>query len=267
MRSLQPLVDAGVFKFKWPAALEYKLFTILHDGDVTEVRGVRARDKFLKEEEGAEVVDEEDVLEPVDILYRNLGVVFRRIESVCNHNDPMVFLGSKNNFRLDLFPDYKKSRLNKPKPYYQPHTIEWLRSNYECIEVDGYEEDDAVCIYQGTNTCIVGEDKDLNQMPGYHYNPVTDKKFKVGQKDGDFFLYTQILAGDGGDDIPGIKGIGMAKAAKHLEGSQNVEELYTRSLAMYVDKGYTQADMHLTGQLVYMLRSEDDSYLKRPEIQ
>lgn len=266
MPSLQPLVDAGVFKFKWPSALEYKLFTILQDGETTEVRGVRARDKFLKEEEGAEVVDEEDVIEPVDILYRNLNSAFNRIKEVCQHEHPLVFIGSKNNFRMKLYPDYKKSREGKPRPYYQQHTIDWITSNFESIIVDGYEEDDAVCIYQGRDTCIVGEDKDLKQMPGYHYNPVKDEKFKVGQKDGDFFLYQQILAGDSGDDIPGIKGVGMKGAEKHLAGSKSVEELYQRSLKLYKDKGMTQDDMHLTAQLVYMLRSEGDSYLHRQEV-
>lgn len=261
---LKPLVDGGLFKFKWPAALEYTLYIIRSGEEEFEIRGKRAADKFLKEEPEAEVVDVREVLEAEELLYFNLNSAFDKIFEVCDCDRPIVFLGSKNNFREKLYPEYKSSRKDKIKPYYQEHCLAWLRENFATVECDGYEEDDALAMSQEVDqTCIVCEDKDLLQVPGHQYNPVTGKKQKIGKKKADFWLYTQILTGDRVDDVPGIQGVGPKKAEKILEGATSTKQLYERALKAWDND---REAMHLTGQLVYMLRSEDDSYLKRKEV-
>lgn len=263
-RVLTPLIDCGVFKYKWPAALEYDLFTVLYEDEQKEIRGKMNAKKFVKENEGAEIVDEVHVREDESVLYHNLEKAFDEIFKVCGGvSTPRLFLGSSGNFRNDLYPDYKKSREGKPRPYYQEHAIEWLKKNYEVEHVFGYEEDDAVAMAQTKDTCIVGEDKDLLQVRGFHYNPVKKETYTISKKDGDFNLYTQIIAGDSGDDIPGVKGIGVKTASKLLSRARNPSNLFTIALEAY---GGDYERMILMARLVYLLRSEDDDYIKRKEV-
>lgn len=265
MASLLPLIDGGMVKYKYPFALEYTQYTLLHEGEETTVKGKTRANKFIKENEGAEIVEQIDVLEPEENLYHLLSIAFEKVFKVCGNDKPIVFIGSKNNFREKLYPEYKANRKDAREPVYKDHAIAWLKKNFSFVECDGYEEDDGLAIsHVKGKTCIICEDKDLLQIPGHQYNPFTGVKRNISVKEANYWLYTQILAGDATDNIPGIKGIGLKKAEKILEGSKSPKELYTRSLEAW---GGDRDAMHLTAQLVYMLREEEDSFLKRAEVQ
>jgi len=54
------------------------------------------------------------------------------------------------------------------------------------------------------DTIICAEDKDLNCIPGAHYNWVKDELYHVEPIDGMRWFYTQLITGDTADDIRGL---------------------------------------------------------------
>ena len=66
------------------------------------------------------------------------------------------------------------------------------------------------------------------------------------------------LAGDAGDGILGIKGMGMVTATKILaDVPDTVEALWSKVLETYEKKGYTMADAILNARLTRILREGD----------
>ena len=141
--------------------------------------------------------------------------------------DSLLFaVKGKGNFRSDLYKQYKGNRkdlepdLKEALNYGHQYMIEY----HGAIPADGMEADDLVAIWSyeqkdmGFDGTIVGIDKDLKQIPGAHYNFVTNKHDFVTPEQGQLNLMLQCLTGDSADNIPGIKGIGPKKAEKILHG-------------------------------------------------
>lgn len=86
--------------------------------------------------------------------------------------------------------------------------------------VDGYEADDLVnmCKEQlGDNTLIVHTDKDLDQIPGNHFNYKKSEFYDISEDTAELNLWTQVITGDSIDNIKGIPGRGKAFADKLFE--------------------------------------------------
>jgi hypothetical protein len=75
-------------------------------------------------------------------------------------------------------------------------------------------------------TCIVSIDKDLDMIPGHHYNPKKDVSYYINEQDGYRNFYKQCLTGDTSDNIPGIYGIGPKGAAR-------IVDVWSREHAMW----------------------------------
>jgi len=76
-------------------------------------------------------------------------------------------------------------------------------------------------------------DKDMLQIPCWHFNFVKGTWTKVSEAEGSLFFYTQILTGDAADNIKGIYRVGPVKAAKILEGCSTEQELYDACVKAY----------------------------------
>ena len=86
---------------------------------------------------------------------------------------------------------------------------------------------------QHPDTVICTVDKDLDQIPGKHFNFITNEHYEVTPEQGLQFFYKQILMGDSTDDIPGLKGIGGVKAALILKGCVGEPELFRAAYTAY----------------------------------
>ena len=64
--------------------------------------------------------------------------------------------------------------------------------------------------------CIVSIDKDMDMIPGWHYNQNKGELYFVTPEEADYFFHKQLLTGDRVDNIIGIKGIGDKKSDKAL---------------------------------------------------
>jgi len=129
------------------------------------------------------------------------------------------FIGStdKSNFRFAAAKTlpYKGDRGEKPSII--PYLRQYLLLKHNAVEAHGYEADDMLGINQGKDTIAIHCDKDINQIPGAHYNTMTDtlwqaydpgtltKKKSGIDGHGLAFFYAQLLMGDKTDNIPSIK--------------------------------------------------------------
>lgn len=131
-----------------------------------------------------------------------------------------------SNYRKKEYPRYKEHRTpNEAVEHWKP-TILTVLESYNTVVLKTIESDDAVNIYAKATKApyiIVTNDKDLNGIPGIHFNPFQsglsqeERWFNVTDGQATLQRWAQILAGDGTDaslEDTGIKGIGMGKKDK-----------------------------------------------------
>jgi DNA polymerase-1 len=98
-----------------------------------------------------------------------------------------------------------------------------------------YEADDLMAMTQGPNSVICSVDKDLLQVPGFHFNFVKNTFSYVEEIEGWRIFDTQVLTGDDSYGIVGLYGIGPAKAKKILAGLSTPFLMYTAVLKAYLE--------------------------------
>ena len=126
-----------------------------------------------------------------------------------------------HNYRRMLWPVYKQHR-----DYFQ--SPESMGVSIECIYdipsitvrcVNHLEADDLIGMLVSEGRAIgVTVDKDLRQIPGWHWNPDKESEpVQVSGKEADKYFYQQWMTGDTTDNIWGLWKVGPAKAKKVLE--------------------------------------------------
>lgn len=151
-------------------------------------------------------------------------ILVKQIENVTSKDfckELRLVIGGKDNYRFGIFADYKGKR--PPKPIVFPELREWLISEYPLIIEDGIEADDVVSImgrygyrkaiksgdYKDDDICLIYIDKDIDQTPGWKWNP--KKKLKEPswwtEDEAAKVFWKQMLQGDTVDNIPGLKGV------------------------------------------------------------
>lgn len=155
---------------------------------------------------------------------------------------------SRRYFRHDIYPDYKKQRTHGTPPCDLSAVKQMLRDGiggFETKSVATLEADDVMGIMMTHPTMVEGEkvivtsDKDLNQIPGMHYNTRTGKSADVWPMEADVFFYLQALMGDTTDGYPGCPKIGPVKATKILSEVVGVET-WKAIVSTYAAKGFDE---------------------------
>lgn len=168
------------------------------------------------------------------------------ITEICdtlNGTPSLYFTGRGPRYREQFANEipYKQSREGKERPLFLPEMTEYAFNAFPCCVSNSQwgEADDliACAAYKCASFdeyVVVTIDKDLNMIPGNHYNPVKKESFFMSKEDAYMFFFKQLLAGDKTDDIPGIKGIGLTRASKILKGcSDSPEKAFDRVLDTY----------------------------------
>ena len=132
------------------------------------------------------------------------------------------YLTGEGNFRVGVAKTtpYKGSRRNSQRPLWERETKQYIVDKYNAVYTQGIEADDALAMRLtelGTQGVVCSIDKDLLQVPGWHYNWRKDTLCHIDEATGMYNFYCQMLTGDTIDDIKGIYGIGPVKAGKILE--------------------------------------------------
>jgi len=119
--------------------------------------------------------------------------------------------------RYSFYPEYKANRKKLEKPRFLKELTAYAIETLGFCRVDGYEADDLVnmCNQQlGQNVLIVHTDKDLDQIPGAHYNYKKPEFYDISEDTAELNLWTQVIVGDTTDFIKGLSGKGKVFAEK-----------------------------------------------------
>lgn len=136
--------------------------------------------------------------------------------------------------------DIDKESTFSDKPHYYNEIRDHLIRRWNAELVTGQEADDAVSILarerhnSGLDATMVHIDKDINNTPGWHYNPDEDREYHIDKEMAIRNFYTQFLLGDNIDCIPGVKGIGKILAAEILENCEIKQDYEETIMKIYM---------------------------------
>jgi len=208
----------------------------------------------------------EEARERFDEIFNNT------LENVFATDYVMAF-GGPDNFRVDLFPDYKgnrtKSKSTRPDWFFDLKSD--IAEQYEgCILTDNCEADDMVRVWANECTAakidkvIVSVDKDLDCITGIHYNPRKSMFHDISEEYAEWFYWKQMLMGDPTDNIPGLPKIGPRKAENILEGSDDYCAEVCRAYHLfYKDEGYNY--LLANGRMIHIWRWIEDHFKVKRE--
>lgn len=176
-----------------------------------------------------------------------------------------AFLTGKNNYRYEIAKTvpYKGNRKDAKKPKHYDALRECMITRLGAVIVDGQEADDEVAIRmtkEPDQYLLVGVDKDLRQIPGWHHNPHKAQTEYIDDFTGFKNFCTQLLTGDRVDNIPGLEGIGPVKAAKALGKAKTKEELLQAAFEKYKELGHSMDYFTEQGQLLWLRRTEGERW-------
>jgi DNA polymerase-1 len=133
-------------------------------------------------------------------------------------DDLVIAISSSDNYRKDIYPEYKATRAGKRKPVGYKALKDWMPTEYQCIMKPKLEGDDVMGIFatrsDAGKVVLWSLDKDIATIPGNFMQGKT--KRTVQPHEADYYWLCQTMAGDQVDNYPGCKGIGMKTAEKLL---------------------------------------------------
>jgi DNA polymerase-1 len=213
-----------------------------------------------------------EFLEPLEVAEFRATDLMTRILHTLGTDDYEVYLGGEDNFRYSIYPAYKGHRVAK-KPEWLHPIRELLITQWGGKIVNGMETDDMLGIQQtryDDASIICSLDKDLDQIPGQHYNWVQERSYYVSPLQGLRCFYKQVITGDGADNIPAFDGMFRSSLPKFVEKKLAViddvideQEMFLHCMQTFLDTGrYYDLeecfnDVKRNAQLVYILQQED----------
>lgn len=180
---------------------------------------------------------------PVNAVYGFVTMFMRLLKNIPCDYCVVLFDAKRQNFRNDIFTDYKATRKETPElliPQFDliHEAVNVLNLPY--VMQEGYEADDLIATYAkqatdaGNDVVVVSGDKDLMQLINdkvSYYDGMKDKYFSpndVKEKFGvlpDKVIDVQALSGDSIDNVPGVPGIGPKTAAELINQFGSLENL------------------------------------------
>ena len=140
------------------------------------------------------------------------------------------------NFRHIMWPLYKANRKDVARPVHLKAVEEYMYQVNGAEISDCCEADDRLGINQTEKTILCTIDKDLDMVPGLHYNWRRKEIYEINNYAGQFNFWKQMLVGDSTDNVKGVTGIGEKKATQRLqqlephEWPEYVKDLYDDNL-------------------------------------
>lgn len=280
---MHALIDADSIIFRCGFAVEHKKHKFFIKGE--EHLGPFQIYDYKKEipkefKDDPELSYEEEVV--IEPLQNALHLVKQEIEGIISATSAdsyQVYIKGKGNFREEVSVTrvYKGNRDVTHRPRYEQEIRTYLKDYWKAEEVDGEEVDDKVAREQmrhyvheedngGEGICtsiIASIDKDMDQVPGWHYNFMKKEKYWIDEDQATKNFYLQLLTGDPSDNIQGIKGIGLVGATALLDGTTSSKDMYEVCSKAYVvaygDKGLEV--LNEMANLIYLRREEGESWV------
>lgn len=181
--------------------------------------------------------------DPLEIALLRTDKMMRDIIEDTGANSYYAFLSGSNNFRKEIYPEYKANRKDIVKPIHLAACKDFLVREWNAVTSEGCEADDLLGCHQTNDTIIASIDKDLLMIPGQHYNFVKKEWSVISPLLGLHNFYRSALVGDKADNIIGVRGIGPVKAAALIDHLEDEKDMYNTVCKLYNDP--CRLDMNL----------------------
>lgn len=217
-----------------------------------------------------EICKGDRLVEPVGNALANVKtMVYGALEQLgCTEDDMTMYLSGKGNFRngIATIKPYKGNRDEAHKPVHGPAIREYMDEKWGVVYSENEEADDVVAyshyamwLRDEHSSVIATVDKDIDMIPGLHYNFVKDETYYVTPDDADRWFYLQLLMGDATDNIPGLPKVGIKTAERMLSTLDNIHDWYRVAREAY-DEAYEDGDAALleNARLLWIRRQPNE---------
>ena len=220
----------------------------------------------------------------VQAMRATLDGIENHVGDYLRHNglepgESAIYLTGGKTFRdkIATIQPYKGNR-TASRPYWYSKLREWMVAERGAIVTSGIEADDAIAMLQwqeqsalDPKTILCTVDKDLNMVPGLHYNTKRKEAWWQTGDDAIVAFYRQLLTGDATDNIPGCYLLGPAKAEKMIVPGMTERQMFEIALYAYNVNIERYPDHHAphtdplealreNARLLHMLRGPDDEW-------
>lgn len=217
-------------------SISYVVIAVTKDGygvrHFDPEQGKSANDKlkaWIVENPDAEILEKEKVVkaEPVshalEIVRSSLASISAEVAEQFKSSalgQKLILSGSTNwrNKVATLLP-YKGNRDPSHKPVHYKAIRDYLVSAHSAVVTEDREADDAVATHAAylrhegdTAYCVASIDKDLDQIPGHHYDYLKKVFYYIDAESAARSFWQQVLSGDSTDNIGGVWKLGPKKA-------------------------------------------------------
>ncbi len=246
--------------------------------------------EFSKENPDAEIVERDDLTElmPLPFVLASAKSTLERISyATCSGGLHLILSpegGTSYRHLIAKQRGYKSNRSSRARPVYYPDIRKYLIDRHGARVVEQREADDELSILandlraDGDTYVVATIDKDLDQIPGHHYDYREHVSYMVDQESAERWFWIQALAGDPTDAIPGCWKIGATKAARIvdevLETACTQEDIWQALVSVYEDSkataGCPYADQPAvdvateTARLVYLQKRAGELWMPPP---
>lgn len=196
-------------------------------------------------------------------LDKGIRLFENQVQSLCSTlkcNNYILALSSDTNFRVEILPSYKSNREGKNSPIIRDLLKDKVREHPSAKEIRGLEGDDILGIKltdpnSPPYTVCCSIDKDLNTIPGTHYNwdRPDEGIYNITEETARKHHLFQTLVGDPVDGYKGCPGIGKLGALKILNNDCSWEAVVNA----YVKKGLTESDALIQARVAHICRYSD----------
>lgn len=233
---------------------------LLVDGDIVAYRTAVSLEHPIEWEDGFWTLHS-DVEECTSEISNYLSWLLEEVEEA---TEIVVALTDKDNFRKEINSEYKANRKDKRKPLALNGIRSFLEEEYDAVVWPKLEADDVIGILatqkKMRDKCIVvSPDKDLLQIPGYHF--VDGSLIHRCIDECDKWHMIQTLTGDATDNYKGCPGVGPVKAERLLTPDEGVSPnrywMWEKIVGAYEKAGLNDDDALENARLAYILRHEN----------
>ena len=170
------------------------------------------------------VIDRETVVTPLPLNY-SLHIVKTKLKEIERRYGKRMRVYIKSaegkNYRDEVYTVQKyKGNRNTPKPIHYDGIVDYMVGTWDAIRINLKEVDDQVALDAAESSIpyvVCSPDKDLDQIPGLHWNYRIDTEYEVSEEYARKFFWTQVLMGDNADNIAGCWKIGEGRAKVIIE--------------------------------------------------
>jgi hypothetical protein len=221
--------------------------------------------------EGDYEVEKRRLVEPVanaqNTVKTTVGGIVSAWDNAVKISGITMYLSGEDNYRNDIatIKPYKGNRDPNNKPTHALAIKEYIKEKWD-TDVSTDEEADDVMGYSHTvmytedkdSSCICTTDKDLNMIPGWHYNLTNKNTFYMTPEKAMEFFWTQLITGDTTDNVAGVPGAGAKAAEVAYADAETQQDYYQAALALYVQR-YDNPDAALleNGRLLWIRREPE----------